>query len=187
MTTPKSPIASPADAAQSLEQLVRVPGGISRSRALQNARVELNRLKPQLTNYIKDECVNLEVALSAAGIAGPHQEASIRNARVASERLRDVAEPMGFLLIALVAKSLCDIFEAAEEAQIEYPQAVLDCHFDALRLVQQRRYRDLRPQDLPDLTKGLLQAAQLVKKAAASARKPKVMPSLGEDCSTGDV
>jgi hypothetical protein len=129
----------------------------------------------------------LEVALSAAGVSGPHQEASIRNARVASERLRDVAEPMGFLLIALVAKSLCDIFEAADESQIEYPRAVLDCHFDALRLVQQRRYRDLRPQDLPDLTKGLLRAALLIKKVAAAAPKPKVMPSLDDGRSTEDI
>jgi hypothetical protein len=46
---------------------------------------------------------------------------------------------------------------------------VLDCHFDALRLIQQRRYRDLRPQDLPELTSGLARAVQVVKKLAAAA------------------
>ena len=170
MTALKSEASLQAEAAQTdLEQRARMPGGISRHRALQNARLELNRLKPQLSTYITDECTNLEVALSAAGISGPHQEASIRAAHLASQRLVDVAEPMGFILVALIAKNLCDIFEVASEVKIEYPRAVLDCHFDALRLVQQRRYRDLRPQDLPELTGGLARAVQLVKKVAAAA------------------
>ena len=172
MSPLKSQAAILAEIAQAeLEQRARLPGGISRHRALQNARNELNRLKPQLSTYITEECTSLEVALSAAGIPGPHQQASIRAAHVASQRLHDVAEPMGFILVALIAKNLCEIFEIASEVKIAYPRAVLDCHFDALRLVQQRRYRDLRPQDLPELTGGLARAVQLVKKVAAAASK----------------
>jgi hypothetical protein len=180
MTAAKVQEVLPADAVQAdLEQRARMPGGISRHRALQNARSELNRLKPHLSTYITDECTNLEVALSAAGIPGPHQEASIRAAQVASQRLHDVAEPMGFILVALIAKNLCEVFEVASDVKIAYPRAVLDCHFDALRLIQQRRYRDLRPQDLPELTSGLARAVQVVKKlaAAASSAPAENMPS----------
>lgn len=164
-----------------LQQLASKPGGIPPSRALKNAQMELDRLKPQLNSYIKEECANLEAALSAAGVVGPHQRQSIDAAYEASMRLRDVAEPMGFLLVSFIAKNLCEIFEVAAEAEIEYPAAILECHFDALRLVQQRQYRNVQPQDLPELTGGLLRAVELVKGAARqSGQAPSPQANLAD-------
>ena len=90
----------------------------------------------------------------------------VADAYTASQNLRDVAGSVGYPLIGFVAANLCTIIETADAVQMQYPASVIDCFFEALRLVQGRDYVEKTPKDLPHLTAGLLQTVELTKAMA---------------------
>lgn len=147
----------------------RAPGGISRGAALARAEAEIERVKPQVSQYIKQECARLGTALRSARAGKRVDAAAVAEACMASQHLRDVAESVGYPLVGLIATNLCNIFEAVELAQIDYPAAVIDCHFDALRLALSRRYQGKKLKDLPELSTGLAQIVEIAKDSAARA------------------
>src|SRR5262249_36697686 len=78
-------------------------------------------------------------------------------------QLRDVGTTMGYELLTFVANNLCELLEEAipdDETNLES----IICHVDALLLARQKQYRNLRPDQLPELTKGL----KLVAKTASA-------------------
>ncbi len=147
----------------------RAPGGLSRSDALAHAEAEIERVKPQVSQYIKQECARLGTALRSARTGKRVDSSAVAQAYTASQHLRDVADSVGHPLVGLIATNLCNIFEAVELAQIDYPGAVIDCHFDALRLALSRRYRGKKLKDLPELSTGLVQIVEIAKDLAARA------------------
>jgi hypothetical protein len=146
-------------------RLARSPGGVSREAALQRAAAEVERLKPQVTEHIRQEFKRLEAALRSA--RSGDQPAAIAEAYAASQNLRDVAESVGYSLIGLIATNLCTIFEAVETARIAYPAAIIDCHFKALHLSLSDPYHGKKPHEFPELSAGLAQLAQIAKETTA--------------------
>lgn len=169
MTTPKPSSAyrefEPDD---SFSRSARAPGGLSRVAALARAAAEVDRVKPRIRQHIAQEFMRLEAALRAAR-GSTQVVASIDEAHEACRQIRDVAEPVGYPLVGLIATNLCTIFEAVETVQIAYPAAVIDCHFSAMRLALSRRYQSKKPIELPELSAGLLQIAQIAKSMTAGA------------------
>lgn len=144
-------------------RLARSPGGMSRNAALARAAAEIERVKPQIAEQIKEDCKRLEAALRAAGAAGGLDATSVSEAHAISQQLRDVAETVGYALVGLIASNLCIIFDALEAGRIDYPAAVIECHFSALRLALSRRYQNKSLKDLPELSAGLMQIVQIAK------------------------
>ena len=75
--------------------------------------------------------------------------------------MRDVGTTMGFELLTFIANTLCKIFDGIK-AGAEFKIESVTCHFDALVLIQQEAYRNLRPEELPELSGGLHQVAESV-------------------------
>lgn len=171
-TTEKRPTHREFEVDHDFGRQARSPGGLSRSAALARAAAEVERVKPQIVDHIRQECARLDAALQAIGTADPLDAAAVAEAYAASQQVRDVAESIGYPLVGLIAANLCTIFEAIETARIEYPAAVIDCHHKALRLALTRRYRDKQPQDLPELSSGLQQIANIARAVAAITEPP---------------
>jgi hypothetical protein len=149
------------------------PGGVPRNRAIEKAEAELKRIGPALNEFVERGCAELALALAAAEVADAEQAANIAKAHLGSEQIRDVAETANLPLVGHIAKSLCEIFEVYEERVIDYPQAVVGCHFDALRLAQLRQYKQKTPAELPELTQGLRDAVDIVRRKGAKAKARK--------------
>jgi hypothetical protein len=150
----------------SFEDHGRSPLSLSRHAAIKRAEAELARTRPRIEEYIKAECLRLEQALLAARERDEDYASFVADAYTASQNLRDVAGSVGYPLIGFVAANLCTIIETADAVQMQYPASVIDCFFEALRLVQGRDYVEKTPKDLPHLTAGLLQTVELTKAMA---------------------
>jgi hypothetical protein len=143
------------------------PGGPPRQAAIDRAQRELMLMRPRLTEYMMGECRRLEAALSAARDGDADYASLVREAYAASQNVRDVAASIGFPLLGFIATNLCTVIETADEARMDYPAAVIDCHFDALRLARSDSYEAKQLAEVPELSGGLLQTVQLVKAMAA--------------------
>ena len=152
-------------------KMARSPGGVSREAALQRAAAEVERLKPKVTEHMKQELSRLETAVRQA--RGSDQvAAAVAEAYAACQNLRDVAESVGYSLVGLIAANLCTIFEEVEATRIAYPAAIIDCHFEALRLALSEPYQGKKPQEFPELSAGLVQIAQIAKEKVADPDAP---------------
>jgi hypothetical protein len=165
------------------ERMARRPGGISEEEALENAQKELAQLKPAVGQFVEAECDKLLAALESAKIDGSERDAKVAVADVCSRLIRDVAGNADFVLVGLVAKSLCELFELLAESDVDYPMAVVECHVDALRLARRPEYRGKQiDQFVPQLVDALASAVECVRTLAArragdKAESPPLSPA----------
>jgi len=75
--------------------------------------------------------------------------------------LRDVGTTVGFELLTFIAGTFCTILESIKSGA-ECNVEALTCHIDALLLIRKRQYRNLRPEQLPELSEGLHRVAESV-------------------------
>ena len=146
-----------------------MPGGVSRDDAIRRAQEEIDRAKPEIANYLKLESERLDVALQATCEHDHYNASSMAEVYAASQNVRDIAASVGHSLLGFIAANLCEIFETAETARINYPIDVIRCHFDALRLARSGLYEDRTAEELPELVAGLRRTITLVKGIAARA------------------
>jgi hypothetical protein len=57
-------------------------------------------------------------------------------------------------MLTFVASNLCEIFDAVN-AGADYRGDLVELHIEALMLARQDRYRNMRPDQLPELSAGL--------------------------------
>lgn len=161
------------------ERMARRAGGISEREALENAEKELAQLKPMVGQFVELECDKLLAALDYARIDGPERDAKIAIAEVSSRLIRDVAGNADFVLVGLVANSLCELFELLMGSDVDYPLAVVNCHVDALRLARRPEYRGKQiDQCAPELVDALASAVERIRRSAAKrgGEKAEVAP-----------
>jgi hypothetical protein len=135
------------------QQMARRPGGMPRDRAIERAEIEIEGIKVEFDEWLGRELAELAVAVEATrdGQHGPERLAELANR---SRQLRDVSATMHFRLLSFVADSLCELLDSIA-AEAEFPMNSIVCHLDALNLSARPDYRELRPDEVPDLTKGL--------------------------------
>jgi hypothetical protein len=135
------------------QQMARRPGGISRDRAIERAETEIAEVKVDFNEWINGELAELATAFAATR---EHQHDPQRLADLAgrSRQLRDVTTTMRFELLSFVAASLCDLMDSIN-AEAELPMESIACHLDSLNLAARPAFRGLRPEQVPELTKGL--------------------------------
>jgi hypothetical protein len=152
------------------EQLARRPGGVAREEALERAQAEIDEIKPGFGDWLDAELQELSKVIGQNGPDGSNDANWIDIAYILSLRIRDVGTTMGFDLVTFVANNLSEIFEAIN-AGAEYRADLIDCHIQALLLARQERYRNLRPEQLPELSSGLRRVAEYAPKSNGSAAK----------------
>jgi hypothetical protein len=145
------------------QKMARRPGGISRAQAIENAQLKIEASKPEFEAWVDSELRQLVdlVAKVRAGAGGPQWvEAVCTHCR----QLRDIGATVGYTLLTFIANNLCEILESAAPG-VESNLKMIDCHVDALLLARQARYRNLRPDQLPELSGGLRRVAEFVSTA----------------------
>lgn len=135
------------------QQMARRPGGLPREQAIEQAASKIDDAKPGYDVWLRNELQELEGLIKSAQTdqAGTDW---IENAAFRSRELRDSATTLQFELLAFIANSLCEIFDSME-AGTECNMEAITCHVDALLLARQMSYRRLKPEQVPELTKGL--------------------------------
>jgi hypothetical protein len=151
------------------QKMARRPGGVPRAQALENAQARIEESKPELEAWLDRELDALiELVRSAqAGTAAPQWTEAVE---MHSRALRDIGTTIGFQLLTYVANNLCATLEGMNGADASNIDSIA-CHVDALLLARQKRYRNMRPEQLPELTKGLRLVAESVTIHADEAAK----------------
>ena len=152
------------------EQLARRPGGMPRDEALERAQAKIDEIRPSFGDWLDGELQELSKVIGQNGPDGSNDRNWIDIAYIQCLRIRDVGTTMGFDLVTFVANNLSEIFEAIN-AGAEYRADLIDCHIQALLLARQERYRNLRPEQLPELSSGLRRVAEYAPKSSGHAPK----------------
>lgn len=141
------------------ERLARRPGGVERDKALASAQAAVEDMKSEFATWVDKEFEQLTDALAEID-SHRGDKAALENAYRSCAHLRDVGGTMGYELVTFVAKTLCDILEAYI-AGAAYDKNVIDCHINALMLAKMEQYRHLRPDQVPEMTNGLLRVVEV--------------------------
>lgn len=151
------------------ERLARRPGGISREEALERAQSAVEELKTDFIEWIDEQYGELSATLAEI-VRNPGDKAALERAHEKSAYLRDVGGTMGYTLVTFVATTLCDVLDAYI-AGAPFDKNVTDCHMDAFLLARTDEYRHLRPEEVPELAKGLLRVVEVASIAPPDGSK----------------
>jgi hypothetical protein len=157
----RKPPARIFDVDTNFQRQARRPSPISKQKALAQAQAEIDRRKPEFVNWLGRELQTLNTTIKQAE-EHPGASSSVDQAAYHARQLRDVGSTMGYELLTFVAGNLCDILDAIG-AGAQYDKESIDCHLDALSLVTQRPYQGLRPEQLPELSRGLRRVFEQLK------------------------
>jgi hypothetical protein len=135
------------------QQLARRAGGVPREQALERAQSALEEAKPAYDDWLEREVVGLADLVKAVE-TGSEEPGWLETATFRSRQLRDSAGSLGYELLAFIAGSLCELLDSIEGGSECNMESII-CHIDALMLARQRTYRRMKPDQVPELTKGL--------------------------------
>jgi hypothetical protein len=135
------------------QQMARRSGGVSRDRAIERAQAALEEVKPGYDEWLEREVKGLADLVKNVE-AGREEPGWIETATFRSRQLRDSSGSLGYELLAFISGSLCELLDSIE-AGSECNMESIVCHIDALMLARQGSYRRMRPEQVPELTKGL--------------------------------
>ena len=151
------------DVETNFQKLARRPGGITKEEAVERAQDEIDRCKPEFAEWLRRELQTLHTAIRQAE-RNSGTPSLIDQACYHVRQLRDVGSTMDYNLVTFVADNLCNILEAIK-AGTPYDKKSIDCHLDALALATQAPYRNLRPEQLPELSQGLRRVFETLRNA----------------------
>jgi hypothetical protein len=142
------------------QKLARQPGGISRDKALENASAQIGEIRPSFDQWVAQELEAISTIVKNAQTAAPPPD-WIQAANAHSRHIRDSGTTMGAELLTFIAASFCDVLDAIE-AGAECNMDSVTCHLDALFLARQEQFRNMKPEQVPELTRGLRRVVQVV-------------------------
>jgi hypothetical protein len=151
------------------QQLARRPGGVARESAIESAQRQIDNMKTGFVDWLDRELKELTVATRLV-TSNPADAAALERAFQASCQLRDVGGTMGYELVTFVANNFCGILDALR-AGAPFDQDMVDCHLDALLLARTEPYRNLRPEQVPEMSSGLRRVVELASASAGREAK----------------
>ena len=151
------------------QTLARRPGGVPRGRALDNAQNKVEEAKIGFDDWLNGEMTELIGWIERAK-SGEPVDNWIDAAQFHANQLRDVGTTVGFELLTFIANTLCTILNGIKDGA-ECNMESLTCHVDSLLLIRQKQYRHLRPDQVPELSRGLHQVAESVSITPKSGQK----------------
>jgi hypothetical protein len=151
------------------QTLARRPGGVSRTQAVENAQGKIEEAKLGFDEWLDGELTEL-IGWVERAKAGEAIEEWIDAAQFHANQLRDVGTTVGFELLTFISNTLCIILDGIK-AGAECNMESLTCHIDALLLIRQTPYRHLRPDQVPELSRGLHRIAEGVSIIPKSGQK----------------
>ena len=152
------------------EQLARRPGGMPRDEALERAQTMIDEIRPSFGEWLDGELKELSRVVEQSGPHGANEPGWVHAAYTQCLRIRDVGTTMGNDLVTFVAGNLSEIFNAINSGT-DYRADLIECHIQALLLARQEQYRNLRPEQLPELSSGLRRVAEYAPRSNGHAAK----------------
>lgn len=149
------------DVDSSFQKMARRPGGVPREQAIRNAQAQIEQIKPGFDDWLDRELQEL-AAIVRRNRSGKPDTLWIERASFHSCQLRDVGTTMGYELLSFIANALCNILDAVSDGA-KCNIDLIVCHVDALFLARQEQYRNLRPDQLPELSAGLRKVVELAR------------------------
>lgn len=146
------------------EKMARRPGGVPREQALAQAQAKIDKLKSGFSGWLDQELQELKAALSKVE-SDSSDKLSLEWAYRNCSELRDVCAAMGYELVTFIAKNLCKII-AGIKTGATYDKDMIDCHINAFSLARTDQYRDLRPEQVPEMASGLRRVVELATKTS---------------------
>lgn len=143
------------------ERLARRPGGVTREQALTQAQGQIEGLKTDFGDWLDQELQQLRVVVDQIE-RDPGDIALLGHAEGICLHIQDIGTTMAYQLVSFVAKSLCTVLEAIK-AGATYDKDAVECHFNALLLVKTDPYRNLGPDQVPEMTLGLRRVVELAR------------------------
>jgi hypothetical protein len=140
------------------QKKARRAGGVTRNQAVGGANAQIETLKKDFTDWLKDGMERLQSAIQLADTY-PGNASVVEDAFRSSCELRDIGTTMGYELVTFVANRLCEVLDAIRNGA-GYDKVLIRCHLDALQLARQDCYKNVSPDQVPDLCDGLRLAAQ---------------------------
>lgn len=151
------------------QQLARRPGGVTREAAIESAQRQIESMKTDFVNWLDRELQELATAIELLDL-NRGDMAALDRAYRACCGLRDVGTTMGFELVTFVADNFCGILDAMK-AGAPYDREMIDCHVDAFLLARTEPYCHMRPDQVPEMTRGLRRVVELASANAAREAK----------------
>jgi len=151
------------------QTMARRPGGVPRGQAVEDAQGKIEEVKLGFEDWLDVELKELIGAVER-GKAGEPVAAWIDAAQFQSNQLRDVGTTIGFELLTFIANTLCIILDSIK-AGAECNMDSITCHIDALQLIRGKQFRNLRPEQVPELSRGLHRVAESVSIVPSSGQK----------------
>jgi hypothetical protein len=148
------------------EKLARRPGGVPREQAIAAAQSEVKELEPGFTIWLEREMQELTAALLRVNGNSP-DTLSLECAYRSCAQLRDVGSTLGYDLVTFVARNLCEILDAIK-AGAAYDKETIELHVSALFLAKSDAYRQLRPDQVPEMATGLRRVVKLINNSQTS-------------------
>jgi hypothetical protein len=136
------------------QQLARRSGGLPRDTAIKRAQAALEVLKPAYEEDFLEREVSGLCDLVKKVEAGQEEPGWLETTTFRTRQLRDSAGSLGYELVAFVSSSLCELLDSIEAGNDCNMESIV-CHVDALMLARHKPYRSMRPEQVPELTKGL--------------------------------
>jgi chemotaxis protein histidine kinase CheA len=135
------------------QELAQRPGGVPREVAIQQAETQIDGFRAEFVDWVDRELQELAQTFRSINNTEPDQ-ARIEEIDRRCRQLRDTGTTMGLSLITFISDNLCKVLDAMKSGA-PYDAEVIDCHIDALFLAKQDAYRSIRPEQVPEMTKGL--------------------------------
>ncbi len=142
------------------QKMARRPGGIPREQALEEAAAKIEEIKPGFDDWLNEELQALADVINNAKAGTPAPD-WIELANTHCYQVRDAGTTMHSELLTFIAGSLCEVLDAIT-AGAECNMESIICHLDALFLARQQRYRDMKPDQVPELISGLRRVVEVV-------------------------
>ena len=151
------------------QKKARQPGGISREQAIEQAQAHIDALKPDFSDWLAGELQILNEAIRK--VAGdPRNRSALDDAYRSCRHLGEAGATMGYELLAFITNNLCRILDAVKDGA-DYDTDLIGCHVDSLHIACQDPYKNLKPEQLPELSSGLRRIIELANTAAHSTNK----------------
>jgi chemotaxis protein histidine kinase CheA len=145
------------------------PGGVTRRQAVGRARAQIETLQSDFTDWLNEGFNRLQAAIQLVE-AYPENDTLLDDAFRSCRELRDVGTTMGYELVTFVADRLCEVLDAVRDGA-GYDKELISCHLDALQLAGQDSYKNVSPEQVPELCDGLRRAAERSISLAGRAEK----------------
>jgi hypothetical protein len=158
MTDKDKPASGPRvfDVETNFQKAARRPGGVGRDEAVRTAIANIEQMKPAFAEWLDQEFAELLRLVPDRKVRDTNDPAWIEAVDRCSTRLLDGAATMGYPFISFVATNLHAVCEAIRDGA-DYRSEVMACHIDALFLARLPKYKNMRPEDMPELSEGLRQ------------------------------